>query len=197
MKTATKTAAIPKSSTIFAPIPANGKLLSLDVSSTAIGFAVFRVNKVYPVAFGRIKHPEKWPDSRRIRANSRLLEEHMAGECVTHVVMEWQSPWRASRMPNATGLAILGKAQGYMLCVLDRIGLIPDANGDLPIDLVSEREWTQQNGWPARKDVRAAQVRLLCPDYAKEVRKNPKWDDGLDVADAIGLALWRLSITGG
>jgi replicative DNA helicase len=99
---------------------------------------------------------------------------------------EWQSHLRAAGNRTANGLAILGKSQGAVWWELRSRGL--------QIDHVSERVWTKVNGWPARKEDRAKLIRLAVPEYRKAVEADANLDVGLDIADGIGLTLFRLAI---
>lgn len=184
MKTKTR-ARKPPGSAALPPLPADAVLMAIDCSSTAIGWAVYRRRVLMAASLAR--SPASWDSIRRIRANTAEVLEAAAERGVTHAILEWQSPWRAARLRNANGLAVLGQAQGYLLAAIER------EFRQIKVDLVSEREWTRVGGWPASKQSRAARVRLLVPEYREAVGANPSIDPGLDIADSLGLALWRLS----
>lgn len=177
-----------KKSATLAPLPPGAVLLSLDVSSSAIGWAIFAGTKFH--AGGIIAAPSGWDSTRRIRTNTDDVIGLIEGYRVSHIALEWQGPYRAARGRNINGLAVLGQAQGHLL------GSIQARWIHLPVDLIGERIWTRINGWPARKEARAERVKLLVPEYRAAVEKDPGIDKGLDISDAIGIALWRLSTTG-
>lgn len=170
-------------------IPDNYRVVALDVSSTVIGWAICHRDPdglLIDDSWGAIRAKKHWDSSRRIQWMIQKLHDD---EVVTpqtpplRVVMEWQSHMRAAG-PSVQGLAILGKAQGAVWQHLVELGL--------QVDHVSEREWTKINGKPAKKEVRAARVYGMCPDYKYGVLNNDNLDPGLDIADAIGIGFWRL-----
>jgi hypothetical protein len=158
-------------------------LVSLDVSSSAIGWAQFWQREC--LDFGLIKKPSRWESSRRIKEGTKELRESICGLDMsrTHVVLEWQS-YKSTRI-KAQGLAVLGQAQGFVWCMLEELGL--------PVDLVSEREWTRWGGSNATKETRYRHIKSLCPDYAAAAHRDENFDVGRDIADAIGIGIWRLS----
>jgi Holliday junction resolvasome RuvABC endonuclease subunit len=170
----------------LAPLPAGAVLLALDVSSTAIGWSVFQ-SGIFAAA-GLVKNPASWPSPRRIRANAAEVLEMILDGHVSHVAMEWQSPLRHARARNVNGLAVLGQAQGYLLAAVER------EFRHIEVDLVSERDWTRVDGWNASKARRAERVKLLVPAYGDAISRDPDLDKGLDIADSIGLGLWRLGL---
>lgn len=172
-----------KAAIALPPLPADAVLLALDVSSSAIGWCVYRAGKFG--AAGLIAAPMSRPSTERIDLNTAEVGGLAEDYGITRVVMEWQSSLRAARCRNANGLAVLGQAQGAAYWELRRRGLA--------VDRVSEREWTRVNGWNVSKDKRAERVKLLCPEYRWAIEKSPGCDPGMDMADAIGLAIFRMS----
>jgi hypothetical protein len=172
------------------PLPAlaaSERIAALDVSSTCAGFAVVTVAGLVE-HFGRAKPPAGWDSVRRIDAISAGLSRELTGLGCSVCVMEWQSHKHAARLKNAQGLAVLGQAQGAVREVMRGFGFIHG------VVCISEREWTE--GRP--KQSRARLVRLLCSNYARWADEHG--DDGLDVADAVGLGLWaagRVPMPGG
>jgi Holliday junction resolvasome RuvABC endonuclease subunit len=183
-KRAAKPGAKRQPSAPVALLPPGTVLLALDVSSSAIGWAIFQAGRF--AAASIIRAPASRPSAERIEAHTRELGGVLDSFGITRVAMEWQSPWRAARCRNATGLAVLGQAQGAAFWEVRSRGI--------PADLISERDWTKVGGWPASKAKRAERVKLLCPEYREVAAKKPPVDAGLDIADAIGLGFYRLSI---
>jgi hypothetical protein len=174
------------------PIPLDAALLSLDVSSSCIGFCWFQGRKI--VEFGAIKSPLSWESKRRIAANADSVLD-LAGKIYAHerafdpiwVVMEWNSHKSAARCVNAQGLCVLGQAQGAVWGMLFNEGWIEQ------IDQVSERDWTKQGGKNVSKETRFTQAKLMCAPYHGEVMNNERYDEGRDISDSIMLGHWRLS----
>jgi hypothetical protein len=121
-----------------------------------------------------------------MKANAQVVVELIDRYGATNVVMEFQSHMKAAGNPHASGLATLGQAQGWLACLIDVC--CPDVKVEYP----SERDWTRWGGRNLAKSTRAKRVAELVPEYADAIRANGKADKGLDVADAIGIALWRL-----
>ena len=173
---------MPRTKPPLAPIDPTETLLSLDVSSSAVGWALLN-RKEGCLDFGLIKAPSSWDSVKRMRFHAKKVGDEVMHRA-DHAVLEWQSH-KSAAGPRVQGLAVLGQAQGVMYARLCGTRWTDDG-----IDLVSEREWTKS----VPKQKRAFSVRLLCPAYAKRVANGELKDDGLDVADSIGLGLWRLSI---
>jgi hypothetical protein len=177
-------------------IPDGQLVIGLDVSSTAAGWAVGvrEGNTTKVIDFGVVAPPKHWDATRRMEIIIPEISQICRSRIrfgggplgIPRIVMEWQSHLRAAGNRTANGLAILGKSQGAVWWELRSRGL--------QIDHVSERVWTKVNGWPARKEDRAKLIRLAVPDYRKAVEKDANLDPGLDIADGIGLTLFRLAI---
>jgi hypothetical protein len=102
----------------------------------------------------------------------------------TVVLAESQS--HKSAGPRVQGLATLGKAQYYMLAVIE------ERWPDIVVEEVSERCWTVWGGRNMPKARRTEIVRRVVPEYGAAIDAARDADQGMDVADAIGIALWRL-----
>lgn len=172
-------------------IPDGQKVMALDVSSSAAGWALGEsVNgKIVIHKFGRIKPPAHWDADRRIEQ----IVEKLKYTCIIsrdegkplYVTMERQSHMRAAKARNINGLAVLGRAQGAVWWQLREDCCL--------VEHVSEREWTKEKGWPVSKEKRADKIRMLVPDYAQYVKNDPSLDSGLDISDALGILIWRLT----
>lgn len=176
----------PKESGVLVALPPDAVLMALDCSSTAIGWAVLKEGRF--VGAGLAKSPAGWDSVRRIRANTERILQRMCGDETTHAVLEWQGPLRAARCRNANGLAVLGQAQGYLLAAIER---------ELPhveVGLIGERVWTKRKGRNVSKARRTQEVAAMIPEYREAIEGNPRLDVGGDIADAIGLAIFRLAV---
>lgn len=178
-------------------VPADRYMLSLDVSSSAAGWALWNPGLLYSLKdFGIVRPPQKkdsWERIDLIIAGLYCVMEKFKLNsyygAFPVIVMEWQGPYRAAENRNANGLATLGQAQGSVRQALKR-----DAFGE--IELISERDWTKSGGWPVRKEKRAEKVRLLYSDYKRRVETGKLKDNKYDVADAIGLGIYRYTLRG-
>lgn len=164
------------------------RLLALDVSSSAMGWAVVEKAKNgehKPIDFDVVKPPSTWDFKRKLfhmmTATNIILEEYE----VTNICMEWQD--HRSTMKRVQGLAVLGQAQGALWNHLV---------AKMEVELINVRDATKLNGKNAKKEKRRDYVRMRVPDYAKQVDANPRYDRGLDASDALFLALWRLDHEG-
>ena len=154
------------------------RVLALDPSSTAVGYAVLAGSRVL-VDAGRLL-PARARDeaNARIRAMGadlrRLLAEHAD---VAAVVVEDTSGkvGRHRHGGGGAGLAVYGKALGYLWAVVEV------ATGRSP-ELVLENVWTRGVSKAQRQQI----VTYEFPTYPADR------DPGGDVADAIGLARWWL-----
>lgn len=165
----------------YARLRAGQRFITLDVSSSATGWAYGRVidaADVFVLDFGVIRPPSSWDFEMKM---GRVIEELslIIPSKVDVVAMEWQS--HKSTHNRVQGLAVLGQAQGAVWQFL-----VPQYK----VLRVGERTWTKIGGRNARKDVRQAVVKERCPEYAARVAADPKFDRGMDASDAIGLAYW-------
>lgn len=191
-----KTKKSPAKNPEFDRIPEGLFAIGLDVSSTAAGWCVGirDGNTTKIIDFGVVAPPKHWKAEKRMEmivpeitqiCRSRIRSGN-GPNGIPRIVMEWQSHLRAANNRNVNGLAILGKAQGAVWWELRSRGF--------RVDHVSERVWTKVNGWPARKEDRAKLIRLAVPEYRNAVETDASLDSGLDIADAIGIVLYSLSI---
>jgi hypothetical protein len=155
-------------------LPGGGVLLALDVSSSACGFAFNRPGCPGAVEFGVIlPRPDDAPAPERIDQIVGGVRTVVEAARPARVVMEWSSGKIHGRLRKAASLSVLGAAQGAVRQSLIAVGL--------PVDLVSENEWTASRPKPER----ARSVRALYPAYDRFAARGD--DRGLDAADAIGL----------
>jgi Holliday junction resolvasome RuvABC endonuclease subunit len=168
--------AVSERETFYVPRSKSGPcLLSLDPSSTACGWAVFHGPERL-ADFGVIRPKASSPAldrvDRIVEAVEALLDEAQPDECV----IEISSGKTHGRIAKASGLSVLGNAQGAVRQAI--------RNRHLPVEAVSENEWTGGN----RKADRARVVGILYPPYARFAASGG--DPGFDAADAIGIGAW-------
>lgn len=154
-------------------------LLSLDPSSTAYGYAVFRGGSL--ATFGVAGTNSRMSSAERIDFLAARLRKLVAEVAPSRVVMEWTGGKVHGRMRgrHVSGLAVLGQAQGVLYATLT--GLVPH------VDRVGEGEWT--GGVP--KPERARRIALEFPEYRKF--RDAGRDPGGDASDSIGLGLFYLA----
>lgn len=153
------------------------KLLALDPSSTATGYALFQDDKL--LACGKFRGRAK--DRALLRCELMLAE--VQGICLDHapldVVIEMPGGKVHRRIAGRApaGLDLYGMAAGmiYQGCN----GLHPKAVR--AIHAVTPNEWTGGRGKAERAKLYGAMFRGVY---------DPAADKGLDIADAIGLGLW-------
>lgn len=164
-------------------VPVAMPLLSLDVSSTAAGYAIFGTGPDDLGAFGVIKPRGRWDAVSRIK----LIVDAVTTVLTTHhpasVVMEWNAGkaglWTATGGRKVSGLAVLGQAQGAVWQAIRERGYA--------VETVTEDEWTKRVKKETRAEAIASQFTEY-RDYCSEGR-----DSGFDAADAIGLGWWFLN----
>lgn len=164
------------------------RLLALDVSSSAMGWAVVKKAKDgehKSIDFNVVKPPSTWDFKRKMfrmmTTTTFIIDEYG----VTDICMEWQD--HRSTQRRVQGLAVLGQAQGALWNHLIT---------KMKVDLIPVRDCTKIGGKNAKKEKRRDYVRMRVPDYAKRADENPRFDRGLDASDALFLALWRLDHEG-
>jgi Holliday junction resolvasome RuvABC endonuclease subunit len=150
-------------------------LLSLDVSSTAAGWAVLTEGPKPLVDFGLCRATARTSLRRMAQIRNGLLDVARAQQPTT-IVMEWSSGKIHGRKGRIHGMAVLGQAQGIVWQSLVEAGWEPHT--------VSENEWTRGK----KKQVRAAAIAAEFAAYRGRWQKVDS--SGYDVADAIGLGLW-------
>jgi hypothetical protein len=152
------------------------KLLALDPSSTAIGYAFGIDGRVDDAG---VLWPEKKsaPAVERIESMADGLGELVAGSCADRLVIEIPSKRTNTRRHGGKGggLATYGMAVGFVWSRLRFWGFIPAA-----ITLVEPETWTRGKS----KASRILAVSAACKSY------DPAQDPGGDCADAIALMWW-------
>lgn len=148
-------------------------ILALDPGSCKTGYALLRDDGTLADA-GLLK-PDRTRDdaNTRIAAMHRGLLEVLKEHKPTQVVIEDTSGKVGGRHGGrGAGLAIHGKAVGYLICAVKAAGYAPAC--------VLENDWARKTP----KATRQARVAATFRQY------RPESDPGGDVADAIGLADW-------
>jgi Holliday junction resolvasome RuvABC endonuclease subunit len=150
------------------------KILSLDPSSTACGWAVLDLGGDV-LDLGVIKPGGHRPLWSRVGRMCDAIGELMARIEPDEVLVEVTSgmTYKARR---ASSLATLGMAQGAVWCAVKAGGREPH--------VVTEVEWTQRR----KKQDRQRELAIWCDAYRGVAKK----DKGGDIADAVGLGLWWL-----
>ena len=166
----------------FTPLRAGQRFITLDVSSSATGWAVgytWESGGLFIADFGVIRPPSGWDYERKMNRFTDELSGKIFDFDVKRMAMEWQSHMNTGR--HVQGLPVLGQAQG---AVWQYFRTRHD------IVRVSERTWTKIGGRNAKKEVRQLVVKQRCPTYAQCCADDPKFDKGMDASDALGLAFW-------
>lgn len=154
----------------------DGPLLCLDPSSSACGWAIFDPSG-RPVDFGVIRPPARLDSvARTDRIVAGVLDLYRRHR-PAGALLEWASGKTHGRIAKASGLAVLGQAQGSIRTALAIQGC--------PVALVDANDWT----FKVPKHKRASMIALAVPGYAA-MRVGGK-DPGDDIADAIGIGLWH------
>jgi Holliday junction resolvasome RuvABC endonuclease subunit len=158
-----------------------GRLLALDVSSTACGWAVMDADGDLR-GFGVIRPTGSLPAIDRINSITWHLSRLIYRWGPQLAALEWADGKTARRIPKASGLSVLGAAQGavYQMFRERAIG----------VAAVPQNEWTRSRP----KASRAERVAILHPGYAAARSRGE--DPGFDSADAIGLADYVLGWRG-
>lgn len=179
-----KTARRPKPKPVRPPLKPGTRLLAFDVSSTAAGFALMEATEGKPrlIATRLIKPPAKdkllWRVDDIADNAAWFAQEHVA----PLLIMEWTD---GARWGNG------GRAAGWV----NRVGPLTAAQAAarqavrkhvLTIETVTSTEWTRK----VSKEDRADNMAAMYFKYAciREL------DKGLDIADAIGIGVWRCGI---
>lgn len=161
------------------PPPLGSRVLALDVSSSATGMAVVQSGGRGPELIKCVvsRPSGESAPSRRVDEMIAEVVREATGLCSRIVVMELTdgARWKGRRRTN--DLVQLAIAQGRFYEAFRSWGFAA-------FETVSATRWTR--GIP--KTDRVEMIRLMFPTYA-EIH-----DPGLDGADAIELALWRLGL---
>jgi hypothetical protein len=154
-------------------VPGQSLLLTLDVSSSAIGWCASTSGDMLD-SFGLIT-PKRSRAAAAERIDSMLLQ--LDQEVLSSpglVVMEWSDGKIAGRLGRASGLSVLGAAQGAVRQFLLGKGYV--------VYLVGENQWTKR----VPKPTRAKRIAMWFRAYGEWAAAGV--DKGMDVADAIGIA---------
>lgn len=151
------------------------KLLSLDPSSTRIGYALFEGEQL--AEFGFITPASSHGEANvRIREMLVELSAMMDADRPDEVVIEDTSGRMfAGRRGGGAGMGTYGKAVGAVWTLVVHVY-------HLPATLITAEVWTQ--GRP--KAERQIEIARAHPEYAGQL------DVGADAADAIGLGFYWL-----
>ncbi len=156
------------------------KLLTLDPSSTAVGYCVATGPDHRQILDAGVLRPEKpeAPAVERILCLRRLVRE-LAAEHATlnRIVLEKPSGKVHGKKKHAggAGLSTYGLAAGVIWAAcMDFMGSVDD------VELIDANDWTGGKS----KEERAAAATAGLAGY------NAEADKGLDCADAIGLSAW-------
>jgi Holliday junction resolvasome RuvABC endonuclease subunit len=153
------------------------RLLALDPSSTAVGWAVFDAGKLRTL--GVFRSAAENPMARIAKLATAVTKLSEAWQPNT-VVLETVSGMH--RHARSMSVATCAMAQGAIWYAIHAAGF----HGTRMLVPIKENAWTK--GTPKAK--RADRVRLCEPIYAEFARRDG--DKGLDGADAVGLGLWYL-----
>lgn len=156
-------------------------LIALDPSSTKTGYAVFDAAG-FPVDAGVLKpiNPKHHANARIIAMIDGLIEvvaEHRPTLGIVEDTSGKVGMAARARGVNGAGLAIHGKAVGWMLSTLGNL-----LGSRERVKAVLENDWT--DGVP--KLIRANRTRYTFPHLEKL--------DDLDALDAVGVGHWWLTI---
>jgi Holliday junction resolvasome RuvABC endonuclease subunit len=149
-------------------------LLSLDPSTTAVGWAVFRGDRLARCGVWRPGSGPLWARVARIGVAVRQMVE----ECSPAAVVVEVTSGKTYHERRASSLAALMAGQATAVEAARGVG------ERLPVHPVTEVEWT--GGRPKKN--RAKLVAASEPVYAAFAPK----DKDLDAADAVGVGLWWL-----
>jgi len=159
------------------PLPP-GRLLALDPSSTAVGWAIFDGGELRTLGVFRAASDN--PMSRIAKLADAVARLADAWQPDTVVIETVSGMHRHAR---SMSVATCAMAQGAIWYVVGK----GQVGGPRTISPIKENAWTK--GKPKAK--RAELVKLTQPVYAEFQRKDG--DRGLDAADAVGLGLFYLS----
>lgn len=152
-------------------------ILSLDPSSTIIGYAVMDDGRLCEA--GPITPDQRTgPSYQRVRDMSRYLRQVMDVVRPGVILIEWTKGKVGKRhLGRGAGLAVYGTGVGAALATAD--SWAEDRPGVLVFPIL-ENDWT-------RGITKEKRSQLIAQQYP---RYRPADDPGGDVADAIGLAAW-------
>ena len=152
------------------------RILALDVSSTATGWAVMEPGPKV-LSFGVFKGPAGTAPDRSQWSAVAMRSILCDSDCGS-VVMEWLDEHRHVHPHRARSIITCARAQGVVYGLLKQHAAIA---------LVGESDWTRGRSKEARADDRSAEF----PMYG--IYRDEGYDKGLDCADALGIGLWHLA----
>jgi len=165
------------------PPPEGTVLLGLDVSSRAAGVALARRGGrgLIVMDLRLIRPSTGWDAMRRIDYIADAVGAYVRSVApIDLAVMEWTdgAAWLARKHAGswASHVVTLAAAQSAV-----RREVLA---GVIKVETVTSTRWTDR----VPKETRAERLRARFPRYAAWP---PEWDKGLDVADALGLVVWR------
>jgi hypothetical protein len=159
------------------------KLLSLDPSSSVVGYALFIDGKLHDA--GKLT-PDKASASALARVISlrqqlvEMLYFEQPDVIIIEAMVEKQYTRNAGRV---TALALCGWAMGVAFGTCITWAACGNTTSCTAVHAVGNQEWTRGRRKDEAKTLTAAEF----PQY------NPKDDKGGDVADAISMGLWWLA----
>ncbi len=181
-------------------------LLCLDPSSTCCGAAYFPslAHDAAPTYLHAIRPTSSWDAMKRIDFIVAGVLETVRRWRPSLVLMEWSDgrldAARTRQRGRAyPGMAVMGQAQGAVRqALMDHPWWWPSPTVRGKIETVSEADWTCQKG----KDARALTMAAMFPlyrDFLESGQDGPwtgkgswKHGAGLDVADSVGIGVWRI-----
>lgn len=172
----------PKPPTPREPIPPGSTVLALDVSSRATGLALLWRSEagVRIRALRLVKPPAAWDEFTRVDLMTRQVVEFVeANQPIGLAILEWVDgiPW-AGRKYVRSMAQHLDRCKSAQAHVRQALKPLVDR-----IETVSATEWSRR----IPKEDRAKALAERHWRYATF-----RGDKGLDVADALGIGLWRL-----
>jgi Holliday junction resolvasome RuvABC endonuclease subunit len=160
-------------------MPENKRYLSLDPSSTCVGWAVFTVEEG-TIAAGRIRGKGKAATGRidaLVDAVASLAKEHSIDSAIVEVPSGKVHAGR--NRGGGSGLSVYGEAVGAIRTALRLMGLVMHS--------VTAERWTGGHSKVKRRRVALKEYPAL----------DGMTDGGGDISDAIALGVWyRLRIMG-
>jgi Holliday junction resolvasome RuvABC endonuclease subunit len=167
--------------------PNEGFFLGVDPGSTVVGLSLFRGSDL--LSYRTVKSSAGKHAAERLIVLAGKVEAAIAGmledvdpEAAVEAILEL--PGTQGGRQNVRQLVGLGMAVGTMNYLL--------ARRRYRVHYATVTEWSRLAGGVCKsKENRARVVESLFPAYSREN------DPGLDAADAIGVAAWRLGIFDG
>jgi Holliday junction resolvasome RuvABC endonuclease subunit len=158
------------------PLPIGTRVLGIDASSTAVGLALVE---------STTKGPRLWEFDllRPLKLKTAMQRTDYFADAVPKVVADWKADLAAIEwILRAWGPG----AQSYVVPLANvQAAIRQSLRSIMPVEEWTSSQWSRN----VNKQARAEIMRLRYHAYGM----TPKtYDKGLDVADAIGLATWRI-----